>query len=210
MTTFAGLDLSLTSTGMAVATVGRPGLYGASGSMAVELTAPEVSIETRLATSKAPKKQLRTHLPTRFERQTRLAKEIMNFVGGAEVVVIESLFSAGQVGGDQIDRSGLWWRVVGALLMREVEVIAVAPTSAKKFLTGAGNADKGTMVRWATKLWPDWEPSTASSSEDEADAIALVSVGLALKDMAPFPLPEHRKDLVSKLDAQRLIWEDAL
>lgn len=189
MAQFGGLDLSLTSTGMAVAAVGPSGLV----------------VETKLATSSAPPKKQSQDLLLRFERQTNLVADIIDFVGACDVVVVEGLFSSGQVGGAQIDRSGLWWRTVGALLMRGVHVHAVSPTAAKKFFTGAGNADKGTMVRRATKLYPDWEPSTATSSEDEADALALLTVGLAAYDQAEnlIEMNADRTKMIDKVRAER-------
>lgn len=191
MTTVAGIDLSLTSTGMALATVDSD-----DTSFKVSATS---SIETRLAVSKGKTKD---SLEQRFARQSTLYSQITEWVWSADLIVIEGLFSAGQVGGSQIDRCGLWWRVVGGLMNKGHRVIVVSPLQAKKFLTGAGNADKGTMVRRAGQLWSDWEPSTPSSSEDEADAIALASVGLGVLDLAPFDMAGYRVELATKLKEQ--------
>ena len=54
----------------------------------------------------------------------------------------------------------------------------------------------------ASKMWPDWEPSTAKSSEDEADAAALAGIGLALLGKAPFALTKNRVEVVEKLQPQ--------
>lgn len=184
MDAVVGIDLSLTSTGLA--RVERDNV-----------------LVTGLATSTGKTKD---SLTVRFIRQTNLTNQILEFVKAdvPSLVVIESLFASGQVGGAQLDRFGLWWRVVGSLLLWEIPVIEVAATQAKKFLAGSGKADKGTMVRAAGKAWPDWEPSTAHSSEDEADAIALASIGLALQAKEtdvrlPFALPDYRAEIVTKL-----------
>lgn len=186
MNTAVGIDLSLTSTGLArVSDAG--------------------DVTTTLATSTGKTKDT---LLQRFIRQTKLTDAVLDFVkegGLPDVVIIEGLFAAGQVGGMQLDRFGLWWRVVGSLLIWEVPVYVVTASQGKKFLAGSGKADKGSMVRAAGKLWPDWEPSTPHSSEDEADAIAMASVGLALTARAPgvggvpFTITDYRKEVLDKL-----------
>ncbi len=187
----AGIDLSLTSTGLA------------------RIDTDDFVVTTGLVTSKAPGKKLDQHLPTRFDRQSQIAADIIDFVSGADFVVIESLFVSKQAG-SVIDRAGLWWRIVGALLMRGVAVAEVTATQAKVFLTGAGGADKGTMVRCAGRLWPTWEPSTPKSSEDEADALALASVGLALNDPERIELTEYRKKVLDKLTVRENQWSAVL
>lgn len=183
MTTVVGIDLSLTSTGLARIT-------------------SDGTVTTALATSKGHNKDTITQ---RFIRQTKLTNQILEFTKEnlADHVVIEGLFSSGQVGGSQLDRFGLWWRVVGSLLLWEIPVTVAVASQAKKFLTGHGKADKGTMVRAASKLWPDWEPSTPDSSEDEADAIALASIGVALLTApgaeTPFAITDYRKEVLDKL-----------
>lgn len=187
MTVVVGIDLSLTSTGLARVAGGR--------------------VTTSLATSSG---KLKDTLEQRFVRQTLLTNSILEFVKGSlpDLVVIEGLFSSGQVGGSQLDRFGLWWRVVGSLLLWEIPTTVVTATQAKKFLAGSGKADKGSMVRAAGKLWPDWEPSTTHSSEDEADAIALASVGVALHSVerdleVPFTMPEYRHEIIAKLTKEK-------
>lgn len=181
MNTAVGIDLSLTSTGLARVTD-----YG--------------DVTTTLATSTGKTKDTLTQ---RFIRQTLLTDAVLDFVkedGLPDVVIIEGLFSSGQVGGMQLDRFGLWWRVVGSLLIWEVPVYVVTASQGKKFLAGSGKADKGSMVRAATKLWPSWEPSTPHSSEDEADAIAMASVGLALTAQnVPFTITDYRAEVLDKL-----------
>jgi len=188
-----GIDLSLTSTGLA---------------KTVRYHSDPTTMTTALAMSKGKNKDT---LAQRFDRQTKLTNQILEYVLGsreysptwsAELVVIEGLFASGQLGGSQIDRFGLWWRVVGSVLLYRIPVLVVTASQGKKFLTGAGNADKGTMVRYASKLWPDWEPSTANSTEDEADAIALASIGLALTGEPPFEMTVARKEVIKKLEPQ--------
>lgn len=181
-----GIDLSLTSTGIAQIDDGT-------------ITTTRVTSTGKTADS----------LQQRFDRQTIIVDRLLELTKGSDLAVIEGLFTAGQRGGHLIDRAGAWWRLAGSLMLWRVPVLVVPPSSAKMFLTGKGNADKGSMVRAAGKLWPDWEPSSDNHAEDEADAIALASVGLVAyqravghPEIVPFDLPEYRTKVLTKLDAQ--------
>ena len=180
-----GIDLSLTSTGVA--------------------QIADSTLTTCRVTSSG---HTDDSLQQRFDRQTIVTDRLLELAKGSDLVVIEGLFT-GKNAGHLIDRAGLWWRVSGSLLLWDIPVLVVPGTSAKLFLTGKGSADKGSMVRAAGKLWPDWEPSSSSRVEDEADAIALVSVGLALVAQAagtvpelPFDLPDYRLKVLEKLQPQ--------
>jgi crossover junction endodeoxyribonuclease RuvC len=90
-----------------------------------------------------------------------------------DVVLVEAHSFAAQ-GGQQHDRSGLWWLVVRDLVRAGLQVIEVAPTSLKKFATGKGNASKDQMLLTVSRRHPDLDFTT----NDEADAIALVDLAL--------------------------------
>lgn len=183
MTVIAGIDLSTTSTGLALVTV--------SGTM-------ECSIETKIVGPFSGKRA--DSLEDRYRRIDAIKTGVLDWVGTPRLVVIETLFERSR-GGSLLDRAGLWWSVTGALIARGVPIVAVAPTQAKKFATGTGGADKGRMVLSASRLWQDWEPSTAKGSEDEADAVALASIGTALVGFPPFPMTEYRNEIIGKLVA---------
>lgn len=196
-----GIDLSLTGTGLAEITL-QPGELD-------ELA----GIQTTVVGSSGKKDDL---LEQRFERQTAITERIMDWVKGPmhftspvklpDLVVIESLFSTGQVGGSQIDRSGLWWRVVGSVLCWSVPVVTAAPMQAKKFLTGAGNSDKGAMAMYASKLYPHWDPSTSKNANDEADALALASIGVGLmaSDVDwPYPITDYRQKIIDDINTKQ-------
>lgn len=180
-----GIDLSLTSTGVATLVDGT-------------LTTARVTSTGHTADS----------LQQRFDRQTVICDRLLELARGALLVVVEGLFT-GPKAGHVIDRAGAWWRLNGSLLLWQIPVLVVPATQAKMFLTGKGNADKGSMVRAAGKLWPDWEPSSESKAEDEADAIALCSIGEAvwrtaggLADTIPFEMPDYRTKVIEKLQPQ--------
>lgn len=194
MTRIVGIDLSLTGTGLAAASVPVWDLR----------IDPVWELFTQRVTSKGATKD---QLQQRFDRQTVIAQEIIVWCAGSDLVVIEDLFT-GPKAGHVIDRAGLWWRVVGVLLHQGIKVVHCTATQAKKFQTGNGAADKGAMVRAAGKMWPEWEPSSNASTEDEADAIALVNVGLALThDEWPFPATDYRLKVLNDIRKQQQLEE---
>jgi len=185
-----GIDLSLTGTGVAE----------------IHWNGTAAMVETSVLTSKGT---LKDTLAQRYGRQHGLLYSILGYARGSDLVVIETLFAA-QNAGSLIDRAGLWWRVVGVLIACDVPVVYMTATQGKKFLTGNGGADKGAMVHWAGKLWPEWIPATEKNVNDEADAIALASTGLALMvdDHTPlFPMPEYRRKILDDLTKQQQIKE---
>ena len=64
--------------------------------------------------------------------------------------------------------------VVRWSLLDDYSWIEVAPSTAKKFWTGKGNASKQDM------LFATWDRYESQLSDDEADATALAAFGLAL------------------------------
>jgi len=65
-------------------------------------------------------------------------------------------------------RSGLWWMVASMLYREGVPMVAVPPTSLKKWATGKGNASKDMVLAAGVRKWPD-----TVSQNDEADAAWL-------------------------------------
>lgn len=201
-----GIDLSLTGTGLAEITLNPGELDELAG------------VQTSVVPSSGKKDD---QLRERFNRQTSICSEVLDFTLGPshehgllderpDVVVIESLFSSGQIGGSQIDRSGLWWRVVGSILCWDIPVVTAAPMQAKKFLTGSGNADKGAMAMYFAKLYSQWTPSTNKNANDEADSGALASIGVGLmaSDVDwPFPITDYRQKIIDDINAKQKLRE---
>lgn len=92
----------------------------------------------------------------------------------ADLVLVESHTFAAK-GGSQHDRSGLWWLVVEALIANGTPVVEVTPQGIKQFATGRGNAGKDEVLSAVIRRHPDVEFRT----NDEADALTLVDIGLA-------------------------------
>lgn len=144
-----GLDLSLTSTGVAVAD---------------ELDVVEVE-------------QIRTKptgagLVARRERLRRIRTELRPWMHDADLVVIEGLAYASR-SPHATERAGLWWLVVDHLLADHVPVAVVSPTARAKYATGKGNAGKDQVLAAVVRRYPDVDVT----GNDEADAVVLAAMG---------------------------------
>lgn len=204
-----GIDLSLTGTGLATI---EDVVISASGPHAWDIT-------SEVITSKGKQDD---GLESRFNRQSTISSGVLEYtLGGSythelierpDLVVIESLFNSGTFAGSLIDRAGLWWRIVGTLLVFDVPVVTATPQQGKKFLTGAGNADKGAMAMYAAKLYPQWTPSTSKNANDEADGVALASVGVGLCNSDtdwPFPNTDYRQKIIDDINTKQKLREPA-
>lgn len=146
-----GIDLSLTSTGLAVIT--------ATG---------DVELHRIRSTGKAG-----ASLPERNARLGRITGEIADHLDGAALVVIEGpSFGQARQGG-QHDRAGLWWLTVDHVHGAGIPVAEVPPSVLKKYITGKGNASKDEMLAAVIRRYP----GVMVSANDEADALALVALG---------------------------------
>lgn len=155
-----GLDLSLTSTGLAVA-----GFQAHDGGQ-LELRVDSQRIESKGVTGAT--------LAQRADRMDRVLTAIDGRISDAlRLVVIEGP-SLGQTRqGGQHDRAGLWWHVVGNLLTQGVPVVEVPPACLKKYATGKGNTSKDGVLAAAVKRYPEWD----ITGNDVADAVVLAAMG---------------------------------
>jgi len=150
----AGIDLSLTSTGIALVT-----------------TQPDADGHTKRIESKGHAK---ASLAQRNTRLTRLAKAITDEAGGADLVVIEGPSFGQTRQGGQHDRAGLWWIVVN-LLREEYSstVVEVPPACRARYATGKGNAAKDMVLASVVKRYADWDVT----GNDVADSLVLAAMG---------------------------------
>jgi crossover junction endodeoxyribonuclease RuvC len=174
-----GLDLSLTSTGIAEFEDGarRSWTHGRAGK----------------------------RTDTLEDRAARIAESAENSVAAAlqghqraDLVLVEAHTFAAK-GGSQHDRSGLWWTVVGRLIYSDVPVIEVSPSSIKLFATGKGNAGKDDVLLAVARRHPDFEFTT----NDEADAITLVDMALARWSHDHFEPTAYQLRAIEKV-----VWPD--
>lgn len=179
-----GLDLSLTSTGVAIITQRVNGVCLANVST---------------VTSRGKRGDT---LVDRSTRLLTLRNEIIYVLGLCQLVVVEGP-AFGTKGGSPLDRYGLWWSTVGKLLDLGVKVAVCPPSTNKKFITGSGNASKGAVCAAITRLWPDVQLSPkANAAEDEADALALAHAGAVWSGWQVPTLQRH----IDALD--KIAWPD--
>ncbi len=114
----AGLDISLTSTGIA----------------------------TTAGTTHIPTKGKRADsLTQRHARFQTITRALFDALGHCDLAVVENP-AYGAPGGSTWDRGGLWWLIVDGLLDREIPVALVTPRGRAKYATGNGAADKKAVL----------------------------------------------------------------
>lgn len=180
MTTVLGLDMSLTGTGLAAVT--------ADGGF----TATTIASAGRRGDS----------LAQRDRRLSELARRIGLFIQDWDeytLAVIEGPIRA--LGGSTWDRAGLWWMVVQQLDPSRTAI--AGPTVVKKWAAGKGGADKAAVANGVTRLWPSFE----CGSDNEADALALASMGAQRLGMNLFPKRAHHSDALLKVEWPAFIRE---
>lgn len=153
MTMVAGLDLSLTSTGIAIAAHGNI-----------------VATHRVRSTGKAS-----PPVATTAKRLHDLEDGIADVLQGydLDLAVIESPSFASTNGGAH-ERAHLWWAVARHLtIIRCVPVGTVAPMTLKVYATGNGKADKGDVIAAVRERYA----SAGEVNNDEADAVILAAMG---------------------------------
>lgn len=153
----AGIDLSLTATGLAIVD-----------------TDDRLVIEVATVVSKPGPDRMR--LTDRAERLDAITTAIAEFTEDADVAAIEGPAVAARNAGSGHDRSGLWWRVVQTLLDSGITVVEIAPAARAKYATGSGAAGKDKVLLAVERRWPH----AHASNNNEADAVALVSIAARL------------------------------
>jgi crossover junction endodeoxyribonuclease RuvC len=164
-----GIDPSLTATGLATITNGQA--------------------HTHTITSTGKKTDTLT------DRDTRLAhivEEITSNLGWCDLVVIEGPAIARNTGSTW-DRAGLWWRIVHRLHGRDIPVAICPPTVRAKWAAGRGNADKAAVAVAVARLWPAVE----LDDDNQADALALATIGAQHVGATTITLQRHRDALNS-------------
>lgn len=149
-----GLDLSLTSTGLALVQDGEV-------------------IDTANIKSKGKKGATYDEWFARIERvhaDTRRALQPWYDTHAIDLGVIEAP-SFGSKFGNPHERAGLWWRVYKDLTFWGIPIKTLAPKSRAKYITGNGNADKDEVLAAARERWGE------IPNHDIADAVGLAMWG---------------------------------
>jgi Holliday junction resolvasome RuvABC endonuclease subunit len=160
----AGLDISLTGTG--IATLG--------------------------GTTRVPTKGRRKDtLLERNARMRHITNTVLEEVGTVDLACIEGPVGFATPGGSTWDRGGLWWRIVAALLERDIPVAVISPTARAKYATGNGGSRKAAVLEAAQKRY-----GAILESDDEADALILRAMGLHWLEQPLVEVPDgHRAAL---------------
>lgn len=149
-----GLDLSLTSTGIATIETGD-------------------GRERRTVERVTSKGRKDATLSDRQGRLHNLRLDICLKAAKADLIVIEGpSFGQARQGG-QHDRAGLWWMTVNRFHVLGFPIAEVSPASRAKYGTGKGNGAKDAVLAAVVRRYPDVEVS----GNDEADALILAAMG---------------------------------
>lgn len=116
-----------------------------------------------------------TKLPVwdRADAITALARQIVDLVDGADLVVIEQVAAAKAYGGAS-ERAGLFWEIARLLRAREIPFVEVTPAHLKTYATGKGQCPKGAVIAAVTRRWPQYE---TSGDDNLCDAVTLCALG---------------------------------
>lgn len=160
----AGLDISLTGTG--IATLG--------------------------GTARVPTKGRRKDtILERHQRMKHITTRVLEEVGTVDLACIEGPVGFATPGGSTWDRGGLWWRIVGALLERDIPVAIISPTARAKYATGSGASRKTAVLEAARSRY-----GAILESDDEGDALILRAMGLHWLEQPLAEVPDgHRAAL---------------
>jgi Holliday junction resolvasome RuvABC endonuclease subunit len=173
-----GLDLSLTSTGVAAIT-------------------SDGGTVSRIASKAKPG----ATLAQRGARLADLVEQITTEASGwpvhpmpALVVVEGPSFGQARQGG-QHDRAGLWWLVVAQLLDWHIPVAEVPPALCKKYATGKGNAGKDEVLAAVIRRYP----SVEVTGNDQADALVLAAMGADHLGVPIVDMPATHRTALAKV-----------
>lgn len=162
-----GLDLSLTSTGLAIVHNGRATVTRVTSKPTGSTTADQL-IRLRVIVSR-----IRAAIPA----STRT------------VAAVEGPAFGANDPGAHI-RGGLWWMVREMLDAEDIDVVVVTPATLKKYATGKGNAAKDAVLAAAVRRFPDVDVT----GNDEADALWLAAIRARIEGQPIDELPAVQVD----------------
>lgn len=150
MTAVAGIDPSLTGTGMA----GNGDHWSAR-----IVTKPTKGADSTL---------------DGLRRIGRILRELDGAgVFDHELIVMEGpSFGQMRQQGEHV-RAGLWWAVAQRAAEVGTPLLVVPPATLKTYVTGRGNASKDQVLAAVVKRYPHWEVT----GNDVADAVGLMAIG---------------------------------
>lgn len=155
-----GLDISLTSTGVAI--------INTAGRIDVDTVKSKAPV-----TDRHPKtgKPLAASLWQRIDRLQSLTRQITATCEGADLVALEAP-AVNSKTGHMHDRSGLWWLVLQALDQEGYNVAEVTPQGRMKYATGKGQASKDAVLAAVVRRYTEIDVT----GNDEADALVIAAM----------------------------------
>lgn len=165
MNTIVGLDLSLTSTGIAVHADGETSTYRIQSKP--KPTGPP--------DAKSKGKPTQTHRDKAIRFNMIRAGVLGKFPEGSTVYIEGPSYAS--VGAASHDIAGNWWLLVHELMFSwECQVFVVSPAQRCQYATGKGagpDAGKDRVLAAAIRRYPDLD----ISGNDVADAVILMALG---------------------------------
>lgn len=117
-------------------------------------------------------------VPETVERLDLIANTVMGFamaVDDLSLAVVEGP-SYSSTGGQQHTRGGLWWIAATRLVEVAAPILVVTPGQLKMYATGNGGAGKDAVLAAAIKRYPAHD----ITGNDVADAVVLAAIGARL------------------------------
>lgn len=171
-----GLDLSLTSTGIAVHWDNN-------------------DIRTHRVRSKGTKDAT---WEQRSARLRKIANDVVNVIPNNSLVIVEGP-SYGSIGTGTHDRSGLWWMVYQVLSNLNATIIPVSPAQRMMYATGKGggkDAGKDNVLAATIRTYPHLD----ITGNDIADAVIFMAIGCRLVgNPLEEALPKNRLNAMAKI-----------
>lgn len=138
-----------------------------------------------------------TPIARRGEMLTALVVSIFNITAGRGVpvlIVMEDLPPTPRH--FDWERGYLWWSLVNVFTRRNVPVLAVPPTTLKKYATGKGNAAKTAMVDATARRLPQFE---TGGDDNRCDAAWLCALGRDMLGVSIVDMPAVNRSVLDKL-----------
>lgn len=198
----AGVDLSMTSTGVAI--VAAPHM---NANPRWELQRVKSSPELFNDGPPDRKGKSTATFKSRYCRMENIADRIAAIVPDKSLVFIEGP-SYGSTGAGTFDRAGLWWLVYETLaLSKHCDVAVVAPSQRMLYATGSGRADKDAVLAAVVARYRH----LSVTGNDVADAVvfAAMAARAAGWPVEPDGVPKKNLAALDKLAGQLQAIEEA-
>lgn len=112
-----------------------------------------------------------------------------------DLVVIEEHPQHVRFSAHEFDRIVLWGGIFARFDSLDVPIVVINNSTAKKWITGRGDAKKPDIVSAVNDWWPN-----AATNDDEADALGLAAIGaFHLGDPLPFEVKARHTSGLEKV-----------